>query len=377
MATLSEIKKEIRPDWYRCPIEKEVLRKLCLKSDKKGFVQAGGHLAIFFMTGSLTYVFWHNSIWYAFLAMLFVHGTVSSFLSGVAPHELAHGTVFRTKFYNKFFLYLYSLISWWDPYDYASSHTYHHRYTMYPAVDRENLLPLQPSLSPITLFQIFTLNLFSKPDRVFSKGGFFSTVYLTGLSSFGRIGSTQIPCQEWLQALHHDQPLQHRKSIIWSRILLLFHSFILIVSIISGHWWLFLVITLSSFMANWASYFVGLTQHCGLQNNVPDFRKNTRTITLNPILSFLYWHMNWHIEHHMFAGVPCYNLKKLHEEIKLDMPEPRTLIGAWKEMVEIWRVQKFDQDYQFDTPIPDSRMKDKRVNADPLASSIGDLAPNF
>ena len=39
MTTLSEIKKEIRPDWYRCPIEKEVLRKLCLKSDKKGFVQ--------------------------------------------------------------------------------------------------------------------------------------------------------------------------------------------------------------------------------------------------------------------------------------------------------------------------------------------------
>ena len=50
MATLSEIKKEIRPDWYRCPIEKEVLRKLCLKSDKKGFVQAGGHLSIFFGT---------------------------------------------------------------------------------------------------------------------------------------------------------------------------------------------------------------------------------------------------------------------------------------------------------------------------------------
>ena len=60
-----------------------------------------------------------------------------------------------------------------------------------------------------------------------------------------------------------------------------------------------------------------------------------------------------------------------------DMPEPRTLVGAWKEMTETWRTQKFDQYYQFDTPVPDSRMKDKRVNADPLASSIGDLAPNF
>ena len=87
--------------------------------------------------------------------------------------------------------------------------------------------------------------------------------------------------------------------------------------------------------------------------------------------------MNWHIEHHMFAGVPCYNLKKLHEEIKFDMPEPRTLIGAWKEMIETWRVQKLDLDYQFDTPVPDSKMKEKKVNADPLASSIGDLAANF
>ena len=30
--------------------------------------------------------------------------------------------------------------------------------------------------------------------------------------------------------------------------------------------------------------------------------------------------MNWHIEHHMYAGVPCYNLGKLYEEIKDDMP---------------------------------------------------------
>ena len=46
-------------------------------------------------------------------------------------------------------------------------------------------------------------------------------------------------------------------------------------------------------------------------------------------------------------------------------------------MIETWRVQKFDQDYQFDTPVPDPKMKEKKVNADPLAASIGDLAPNF
>ena len=73
---------------------------------------------------------------------------------------------------------------------------------------------------------------------------------------------------------------------------------------------------------------------------------------LNPLFEFLYWRMSWHTEHHVYAGVPCYNLKKLAREIAPDMPEPRTLIGAWKEMRETWRRQQTDPSYQFDTPLP-------------------------
>ena len=62
MTTLSEIKKEIHPDWYRCPIEKEVLRRLCLKSDKKGFFQAGGHVVIFLITGGVSFNYISKSI---------------------------------------------------------------------------------------------------------------------------------------------------------------------------------------------------------------------------------------------------------------------------------------------------------------------------
>ena len=80
-----------------------------------------------------------------------------------------------------------------DPYDYSVSHTYHHRYTMYPDADRENLLPLKPSLSPLLILQLFTINLFGKTDRVFSKGGLFSTIQLTYLSAIGKTGSTKIP----------------------------------------------------------------------------------------------------------------------------------------------------------------------------------------
>ena len=86
--------------------------------------------------------------------------------------------------------------------------------------------------------------------------------------------------------------------------------------------------------------------------------------------------MNWHIEHHMYAGVPCYNLSRLYKEIAQDMPEPRTLIGAWKEMRQVWRQQKIDPDYQFDTPLP-ATAKSAREDSpdDKLESSIGELAP--
>ena len=70
--------------------------------------------------------------------------------------------------------------------------------------------------------------------------------------------------------------------------------------------------------------------HCGLRSDVADFRKCARSITLDPISEFLYWRMNWHLEHHMFAGVPCYNLKKLHKAVADDMPKVRTFFGAWK-----------------------------------------------
>ena len=150
----------------------------------------------------------------------------------------------------------------------------------------------------------------------------------------------------------------------------------LVIAIATGLWVLPLIFTTAVFTANWLQYLVNLPQHCGLRDDTPDFRKNTRSIKLNPLFSFLYWHMGWHIEHHMFTGVPCYNLGKLHREIAQDMPAPRSLIGAWKEMREVWDRQKTEPDYQFDTPLPPTA-KTMRADrsGDPLERSIGDLAP--
>ena len=372
---LSEVRETLKPQWYRSKMDPARFRELSKRDDAKGWLQAGGHFALFCLTGLVVYLTWTEGLWILFFLALFVHGTVASFFKGTAVHELGHGTVFQTRWLNDAFLYLFSLISWWNPFDYAASHTYHHRYTLHPEGDREVLLPLHPNVGKTFLLQIFTIDFLTQPGRTFSKGGLISTIRLTVLYALGRSGPTDIPANEWVTAVREDQPRQHRNSILWSRFQLIFHASVLLVAALSGLWVLPLIITVPSYIANWLSYFVGLTQHCGLMKETTDFRKSTRSIRLPKFFEFLYWHMNWHTEHHMFAGIPCYNLPALAEEIRDDMPEPRSLHGAWREMLDTWERQKTDPSYEFDTPLPPLAQTERKRASEAEESSIGDLAP--
>jgi len=58
-------------------------------------------------------------------------------------------------------------------------------------------------------------------------------------------------------------------------------------------------------------YFYSFTQHAGMGENVLDYRLNTRTVKMCRLNRFLYWNMNYHVEHHMFPLVPYHNLPKL------------------------------------------------------------------
>jgi fatty acid desaturase len=114
--------------------------------------------------------------------------------------------------------------------------------------------------------------------------------------------------------------------------------------------------------------------HTGLKDNVSDFRLCVRSITLDPFSEFLYWRMNWHTEHHMYAAVPCYNLSRLASLIATDMPAPRSLFGARKEVRQIYHRQQKESTYQFETPLP-QKSKAAKGARDELASSLGNLAP--
>lgn len=68
-----------------------------------------------------------------------------------------------------------------------------------------------------------------------------------------------------------------------------------------------------------------------------------------------------------------YNLKRLHRLVAGNMPKPRTLFGAWREMRETLR-QQADPAYEFDTPVP-SPAGTEAKDPDPIAGSMGGLTP--
>ena len=371
---LAEVRKSLRIGWYRCPIEPATLRRLMQRSDLQGWLQAGGHLLLFLATGTLTYLLFANGLWLGFALALFAHGTVGAFFKGLATHELGHGTVFRSKWLNRAFLRLFGVIAWHNHHIYAVSHTYHHRYTLYPDGDRELVLPQNPMLKLIDLFQLFVFLVWR------GHSGLIPVVVHTVKIATGNFNtSSTFGTQDdtWVADIFADLPKERRKAINWARLTLLFHVCVIAVAIAMQWWLLPVLVTLTGFLGKGWSLIVGLPMHCGLRDNVPDFRKCVRSITLDPISTFLYWRMNWHTEHHMYAGVPCYNLKKLYREIAADMPRPRTLAGAWREMRDTWRRQQQDPGYQFDTPVPQRTAAAPATDngSDELTDSIGDLAP--
>jgi fatty acid desaturase len=377
---LKEVRRTMRVRWYRSPIDPTVLRGLMQRSDLKGWFQSVGPLLLLAASGLLTWHLFARQVWLGFAAALFLHGTMGS-IYAAANHELTHGTVFRTKALNQGFKRFYALLTWFNFYDYAMSHTYHHRYTLHPNGDREEVLPRSPTFRFFFLVQILTLNFTGGPHTA----GLIPVIGYTVKRALNRAGTGNrnglaSPKEEWLAAVYAGHPDELRKSVRWARLILLCHALLLAVSITFQLWLLPVLVSLPIFIANFWRYVTHLPMHCGLRTNVADFRKCVRSIKLDPLSTFLYWRMNWHMEHHMYAGVPCYNLRRLGKVIAADTPEPKSLFAAWREMRATWRRQQVEPDYQYDVPLPDTAQQPEKEtnghgNADRLGASIGDLAP--
>ncbi|SVB83940.1 uncharacterized protein METZ01_LOCUS236794, partial [marine metagenome] len=118
-------------------------------------------------------------------------------------------------------------------------------------------------------------------------------------------------------------PKNQKKKIIWnSRLYVLIWINIFVFSFYIGSILPILYIILPTYYGKPIWFAVNVTQHLGAAIDTKDHRLSSYSLKINPILSFLYWKMEYHLEHHMFPMVPSYNLKKLQNEIKDQLPKP-------------------------------------------------------
>lgn len=303
--------------YNRTKLDTDLLRSLHQRSDVQGALRVLGHLAAIAVTGWIFFMCTHRGWWPASLLALLVHGTLFSFLGYAgASHEFSHHTVFRNKTVNVFFLRLFSFLVWGNHAYFFRTHTIHHRNTLDPDIDTE-----VPTTKCIALFNLLVTSTFDVRRLV-------RTIRMQSLNACGiipgRAGALVLP-PENIAARH--------QVAIAARGIILGHLSLATLFIVTGYWQLVWLVNLSAFIGNGLPNLLASAQHCGMKAETGDYRENTRTVLLNPVISFFYWNMNYHVEHHMYPGVPCYNLPNLHKLIQKELPRPaKGIFGILKAM---------------------------------------------
>lgn len=341
MSTIDKNSTGARIQWYRTAIDKETLAALNTRSDLKGWLQAGGCIGLACLTGGLVLYGFGHWPWWVVASMLFAHGTFFCPMSS-SVHELVHRTVFKTKALNDFFVRFFSFFCWVSNETFHPSHMRHHQHTLHQPDDLEVVLPMKVL------------------RRDFLRRGFIYPIgFINAVKNAWRLAKGRFE-GEWELKLFPEEEVEKRRAVMrWGRTQLMGHALIVGACIFLGclwstKWFMVPVLTtLGPFYGAWLAILLGAPQHIGLQDKVADFRLCCRTYTAHPFLEFLYWNMNYHTEHHMYAAVPCYNLRKLHRTIKHDLPPcPDGLIATWKQIFEIMRRQEVDPSYQYIAPLP-------------------------
>lgn len=359
--------EQIKISWYRCKVDKALLSDLMRRSDARGFAQAVTQLLLYAFTGALAYAAflnvnardWPWALPVLFLA-LFVHGTNASFFGGIACHELCHKTPFATQFWNGFFLRIFAFLGWFDPVGYRASHIRHHQATVYADHDGEVVLPQGLDWHGV---KFILGSLTFKPSVVLRTLRFFAS------AARGRLDRDGFFKAKWLQrVVPESSPEQRRELVRWARVVLFGHTALAALFVATGHWFLVVIVTFGCLYCDWLVVLCGAPQHVGLSPNVPDFRLNTRTYTCGALPAFLYWNMQYHVEHHMFPAVPFYNLPRLRRAIEHDLPPaPHGLLATWRELLPIMRRQREEPGYVFVPRIPGNqgeRVGDEIIHAE-------------
>ncbi len=303
-------------EWIKVDISREDLGRFTKRSNIKGLLYAFSFLLLIVATSSLAYYAFSQGYWVLLAFALLIHGAFYSFF-GNALHELSHNTVFASRFLNAGVTTFFGLLFWpYNPHLYRLSHQkYHHRYTLYQGSDGEDV----PNYVEL--------------NRSLFVGLFLKVIQIKALTqNIGRL-FTRIPTSNgwrgrgykldtWEQFILKNASDRERRQVYrLATGSLIFHVIFVALSIYFGLWFLPILVTLAPFYGfGFLGYMAGIHQHAACEANEPDFRISCGDAILDPLTSFLYWRMEYHIEHHMFAAIPCYNLKKFSKFVADQMP---------------------------------------------------------
>lgn len=331
-----DVRRNVSITWYRTKLPPGKLKELHQKSDIRGAAQTLGHLALLAALFAFTVYSFNALLWWSTALGVFAYGMIVAFVIN-AVHELGHGTVFKTRSLNTFFCHVFAFLGWINHEKFQSSHIRHHRYTLHPPDDLEVVLPVR-------LMLLHVLR-----DGFINPRAFWDSLKDTIRIARGRFAG------EWELTLYPESdPACRVAAVRWARILLAGHALIIVASITTGQWIIPILTCGHQVFGSWLFFLCNNTQHVGLQDHVSDFRLCCRTFTLNPFVRFLYWQMNYHTEHHMYAAVPCYNLGELHRIVRDDLPPtPHGLVGVWRDINAILRRQERDPNYQHVVELPE------------------------
>ena len=296
-------------DWYQCPVPREEMRKLLERRDGPAIRDSILWFGLILGSAYATFVLWGS--WWAVVPYL-IYAVLYASTSDSRWHESSHGTAFRTDWMNIVLYEIASFMVMRESTVWRWSHTRHHSDTIIVGRDPEIAVPRPPDLSAL-IQSFFGLTTYPR---------YFHHIILHAVGRTTEDESTYIPEAEY-------------PRIFWkARIYLAIYVGVITVSVVTGSILPIMLVGGVHLFGSWLMPIYGLTQHAGLAENVLDHRLNCRTVYMNIVNRYLYWNMNYHVEHHMFPLVPYHALPRLHELVKDDCPTPySSIVKAWREIV--------------------------------------------
>ncbi len=318
-------------EWYQCPVPRATMRELLERRDGPAIRYTALWFSLIFGFAYATYALWGS--WLAVLPYL-CYAALYASTSDSRWHETGHGTAFKTDWMNNALYEVASFMVMRESTVWRWSHTRHHSDTIIVGRDPEIAAPRPTHVSDL-VSNVLNLSGYRR---------YFPHIVRHALGKMGDEERSYIPEAEF------------GGIFLRARTYLAIYTAVVCLSLRTHSMLPLLYIGLANFFGTWLMVVYGLTQHAGLAEDVLDHRLNCRTIYMNRINRFLYWNMNYHVEHHMFPLVPFHALPRLHEAIKDDCPPPYpSLLAAWREIIPAVLKQVKDPAYHVKRRLPEHR----------------------